>query len=338
MSVSKSPSDEPIVTNPGCSFALHRAALSSMVSEELDITLTRRGTMDGKEEYDGGAFSGCRSLVEVLFGNHLKVIGPLSFANTSLRAVVLKEGVESIGSFAFKGCVGLETVILPNSLHLFDVNVFKGCTKLHEIVGSKKQEDILEHLKCSSVTLIRLCINDSALKEIKQVLKDDPEAAMQTDTSGRTPLSYYCRSGSSEVVLVSLLAANPKAANEADQNGNTPLHYLCKNSHVTVAMLEVMVAASPDAAKQQNKNEVKTPPQILSKKPFANFSMFEVLLDRTLGKYEDLHEELVLAFRQNNRKAVEAAVEEFAFEDRLDLYAWQAYLEINTHKQKVRRI
>ena len=53
---------------------------------------------------------------------------------TSLKKVVIPEGVRSIGVSSFARCTGLEEIILPESLQLICRNAFYGCTSLKKIV------------------------------------------------------------------------------------------------------------------------------------------------------------------------------------------------------------
>ena len=56
------------------------------------------------------------------------------FRNTPLTDATLGEGLETIGEYAFHQCKSLETVSLPKSLTLIDVNAFSSCTALKEVV------------------------------------------------------------------------------------------------------------------------------------------------------------------------------------------------------------
>lgn len=48
-------------------------------------------------------------------------------------AVVVPDGVHTIGENAFKGCTSLETVMLPETVTVISDNAFKGCRRLMEI-------------------------------------------------------------------------------------------------------------------------------------------------------------------------------------------------------------
>ncbi len=60
--------------------------------------------------------------------------------NDFIKEVIIPEGVETIGPYAFAGLTELKRVVLPSTLEAIEYGAFFGCTKLTEIVG-------LEHVK-----------------------------------------------------------------------------------------------------------------------------------------------------------------------------------------------
>jgi hypothetical protein len=84
--------------------------------------------------FASGAFVANPQLTEVTFtGNNLKTVGYFSFAETGIRNIVIPNSVTLIGGSAFKGCVDLETVILPTSLIEMECEVFSG-TSLKSVI------------------------------------------------------------------------------------------------------------------------------------------------------------------------------------------------------------
>ena len=59
---------------------------------------------------------------------------------SSLREVVLPEGVISIGTFAFNYCSSLESVYIPKSVEIIGRNIFGDCNSLLEIVVSDENQ------------------------------------------------------------------------------------------------------------------------------------------------------------------------------------------------------
>ncbi len=52
---------------------------------------------------------------------------------TTIKSVVIEDGVTSIGAAAFYNCPNLERVEIPNSVTLINYEAFRGCTKLEEV-------------------------------------------------------------------------------------------------------------------------------------------------------------------------------------------------------------
>ena len=65
-----------------------------------------------------------------LGGYPVGAIGERAFEGAPLTAVVVPEGVESVGWFAFYGCERLISVSLPQSVELIGYAVFDGCQRL----------------------------------------------------------------------------------------------------------------------------------------------------------------------------------------------------------------
>lgn len=70
------------------------------------------------------------SLPKEIDGFRVISIGKETFRNTAVEAVILPEGLESIGWFAFYGCVGLQSIAIPSSVKTIEYGAFDGCTSL----------------------------------------------------------------------------------------------------------------------------------------------------------------------------------------------------------------
>lgn len=83
------------------------------------------------KKISGRAFSGCKKIGSVTFGNGVKVIGPEAFLGcTKLKRVIIPEGVDRIEQYAFAQCKSLKVAVVPNSVknignYAFDYNVVK---------------------------------------------------------------------------------------------------------------------------------------------------------------------------------------------------------------------
>ena len=126
-------------------------------------------TVEVKDPYitNGASLShyfGLGGIVEVPADLHLKEIGNFSFANfeyilkteeelafddaetskqwyigeATITKVVLPEGVEKIGAYAFANLTGLEEIVLPSTLEHIDYGAFYGCTALEKISFSSE--------------------------------------------------------------------------------------------------------------------------------------------------------------------------------------------------------
>ena len=51
----------------------------------------------------------------------------------NITEVIIKEGVTSIGGYAFKGCTGLASVTIPDSVTRIGYSAFYGCTGLTSV-------------------------------------------------------------------------------------------------------------------------------------------------------------------------------------------------------------
>lgn len=79
----------------------------------------------------------------VIFPEELKGVKVTGIANTTIKvpenylnlvSVVIPEGYETIGDYAFFGCKNLERITLPSTLQSIGNNAFEGCEKLKEII------------------------------------------------------------------------------------------------------------------------------------------------------------------------------------------------------------
>ena len=89
---------------------------------------------------DGGnikSYSGSAAEVEIpsaIGGYNTVSIGVNAFKdNTSIKKVIIPEGVTEIQPNAFSGCTNLETVVLPDTLNFIYQNAFRDCPKLKDV-------------------------------------------------------------------------------------------------------------------------------------------------------------------------------------------------------------
>mmetsp|Transcript_16113 Transcript_16113/g.23673 ORF Transcript_16113/g.23673 Transcript_16113/m.23673 type:complete len:224 (-) Transcript_16113:1179-1850(-) len=101
-----------------------------------------------------------------------------------------------------------------------EANIFELIRRISEGDGQKRQK------------------REYAITEFLHLLKEQPEAAKQKDSSGCTPLHQACFKKSPFEVVAALLKAWPDAAKQKDRFGRTPLQMACRiNSSFEVTFL-----------------------------------------------------------------------------------------------------
>lgn len=79
------------------------------------------------------AFGYCNSLATVTFSDSLKYMGPGAFAMTSIKSLVIPDGLDSVPYLAFSGCTNLEELVLPKHLKSIGILAFSHCHKLKRL-------------------------------------------------------------------------------------------------------------------------------------------------------------------------------------------------------------
>ena len=80
-------------------------------------------------------FSGCSSLRHVVLPEGITSIsGSLFSGCSSLESITIPSTVTSVGGYAFNGCSSLTEIILPNGVVSFGKRVFGGCSDLEKVV------------------------------------------------------------------------------------------------------------------------------------------------------------------------------------------------------------
>lgn len=77
---------------------------------------------------------------------------------STIRQVLLPDGLTSICSYAFSNCTALETILIPDSVTLIDGRAFFSCTALTDVTLSKNLETLGDHAfyKCSALPEITI--------------------------------------------------------------------------------------------------------------------------------------------------------------------------------------
>lgn len=97
------------------------------------------------KEIKNNAFYGCSSLKSVIISDGVETIGNFAFYNcSSLSLIDMSEHIESIGHFAFYNCWSLTTITIPVSTTKIGQYAFYNCFKLVEIVNKSNIELSIE--------------------------------------------------------------------------------------------------------------------------------------------------------------------------------------------------
>ncbi len=101
---------------------------------------------DSVVNINDGVFEYCTYLSKIVFlGEELRVIGDRAFKHCiSLKEVVIPNRVESIGESAFEGCINLESVVIGNWVGWIKDNAFLNCTSLRTVELGERVEYIYD--------------------------------------------------------------------------------------------------------------------------------------------------------------------------------------------------
>ena len=106
-----------------------------------------------------GVFTNCTSLKTVIIENGVESIGTYAFYGcSSLTSVEIPDSVKRIGGEAFYGCSSLTSVAIPDSMTGIGDSVFEGCSSLTsvEIPDSVKNIGSRTFYGCSSLANIKI--------------------------------------------------------------------------------------------------------------------------------------------------------------------------------------
>lgn len=103
-----------------------RAELINMLHEAEIPFLSYMSKINGNLFYSS-------HITSIELPDSIRYIGAHSFANSSLHAIKINDGCETIDTSAFIRCVFLRDVSLPNSLHSIGRGAFANCPNLENV-------------------------------------------------------------------------------------------------------------------------------------------------------------------------------------------------------------
>ncbi len=142
--------------------------------------LTDLAIPDSVTRIGDGAFVGCSGLVRLSLGRNLDVIGSNAFLGcTGIRevtigrtiaidsflpdpaqvtAIILSDGIAAIDAFAFFGCTGLQSVVIPDSVTAIGESAFEGCAALTDLAfgNGLTAIDAFAFRDCTALTTLEL--------------------------------------------------------------------------------------------------------------------------------------------------------------------------------------
>lgn len=130
---------------------------------EVNIPSDSKLTLIGGLEMDG-AFQGCTSLKSLIIPDGVETIGMYAFYGCrALKDVVFPVGLASIGSYAYYGC-GVVNIDLPAEVEVVEECTFQGCVSLItlNVPSSSKLKKINYRAfwGCESLSLIKIGVTE----------------------------------------------------------------------------------------------------------------------------------------------------------------------------------
>ncbi len=87
------------------------------------------------------AFIGCDSLTEIIIPDSVRVIGEQAFAFSSIKSIVIPNGVTSIEGATFAYCESLKEITIPASVKNIGYDVFNYCRLLKDVYFQGSEEE-----------------------------------------------------------------------------------------------------------------------------------------------------------------------------------------------------
>lgn len=149
------------------------------------LLLTKNGTANNESQVYR------TSLKKVLLGNGITNIGNFAFHNCySLTSITIPDSVANIGNGAFAECTSLTSLIIPNSVTSIGNYAFEDCTNLTSITTSNSITSIGDRTFHSCSSLIGIAIPNSVTNIGSGAFKYCTSLTSITIPNGVTDIGY----------------------------------------------------------------------------------------------------------------------------------------------------
>lgn len=159
------------------------------------LTINGEGDMENYNynNYKNNPFYKKSNIKTVIIKNGVTSIGSYAFEDcTSLTSVTIPNSVTSIGDWAFDGCTSLTSVTIPNSVISIGSSAFRYCTSLANITIPDSVINILDNvfIYCDSLTSIEVSDNNKNYSSVDGVLFNKGKSELITYPAGKTDSEY----------------------------------------------------------------------------------------------------------------------------------------------------
>lgn len=159
------------------------------------LTINGEGDMENYNynNYKNNPFYKKSNIKTVIIKNGVTSIGSYAFEDcTSLTSVTIPNSVTSIGDWAFDGCTSLTSVTIPNSVTSIGSSAFRYCTSLANITIPDSVINILGNvfIYCDSLTSIEVSDNNKNYSSVDGVLFNKDKSELITYPAGKTDSEY----------------------------------------------------------------------------------------------------------------------------------------------------
>ena len=182
------------------------------------------------------AFSGCRSLAEIIIPEGVLSIANDAFSGCSgLKSMTIPSSVSYVGDNAFSGCSGLKSMAIPSSVSYIGNNAFKDCNSLESIEILEGVTSIGGYAFSNCTSLTCVTIPSSVKKLGKCVFSGCSSLATITMLEGITGIAedaFRGCSGLKEITIPSGMTSIARSSFE----GCSSLRRVTIHSNATTSM------------------------------------------------------------------------------------------------------